>query len=400
LIEMKDAAAVFTHLLTHASPPYIFWRSPEGEIWVGGGMSDERVPRDPKDWRGWLSRPNGTETAPARLPQFLLLGFDPVSSAGGNWEGFPLAQLFRPAIGYHLDGNEETFFGLEAGDIPEVRSAEAAAFPVQGQIHIPDWAAEQYVERVRRGLQRIEAGAFQKIVLARSIGIELTTAFAPARALASLQQQPHSFAICYSPDGSRFFLSATPERLGRVRNGRFTTMALAGTMTRQRVAQDGFDTLLLNAKERAEHAYVTEMIRTELAAFADDVQVDDVQLLTLPHITHILTHMKCVLHPGRGMLDVVSALHPTPAVAGTPRVSAGKAIPELESFQRGLYAGCIGWVDARGNGDAAVAIRSAVVHGKTAHAFAGAGIVAESDPLDEERETRAKLQTILDILGS
>lgn len=215
-----------------------------------------------------------------------------------------------------------------------------------------------------------------------------------------MQLQPHAFSLCYSPDGRRYFLSATPERLGSVHDGEFSTMALAGTLTRSDGAAGDPDALLADAKERAEHAYVVEMIREGISAYCSQLSVEDVRLLDLPHVTHILTRIEGVLSDGYGLNNMIAALHPTPAVAGTPREEACRSITAIEPFPRGLYAGCIGWMDSSGSGDAAVAIRSAVVAGKEAHAFAGAGIVRESDPTEEERETRAKLQTVLDILGA
>jgi isochorismate synthase EntC len=106
------------------------------------------------------------------------------------------------------------------------------------------------------------------------------------------------------------------------------------------------------------------------------------------------------MREGRGMRDVIASLHPTPAVAGTPRTAAQELIAALEPFHRGLYAGCIGWFSSDGDGDAAVAIRSALVHGREALVWAGAGIVKGSSAAAEEHETQAKLRTMLDILGA
>ena len=102
----------------------------------------------------------------------------------------------------------------------------------------------------------------------------------------------------------------------------------------------------------------------------------------------------------RDLRHVLAALHPTPAVAGTPRDAAMRQIAALEPFDRGLYAGCAGWFFPRGDGDAAVTIRSALVRGTDALVWSGAGIVRESNAAAEERETRAKLQTMLDVLGA
>ncbi|MDT8325108.1 MAG: isochorismate synthase, partial [Bacteroidota bacterium] len=384
----------------HAPPPYLYWRSPENALRVAAGMESSSAPSPGEDWRAWLRDSSVAETS-GEVARIFTLAFDPGSTQDGPWEQFPGARIWRPAAMYAAEGDVEAFHGMSAHDVPaqDDVAEQASAFPHRGGIHIPARDDAQYRQRVAAGLDLLADGGLRKIVLARSMRVELDTAFDPLRALTSLQQA-HTFGICYSPDGRHYFISATPERLARVRAGRFSTMALAGTLPHRQTGEAGRQELLENAKERAEHAYVTEMIREALAPFSAEMEVDDVRLLALPHITHILTRIEGQLDAGYGMLDVVSALHPTPAVAGTPRDAATAGIRALEDFSRGLYAGCIGWVDAAGNGDAAVAIRSAVAHERTAHAFAGAGIVAGSDPMDEEAETRAKLQTALDILGT
>jgi isochorismate synthase EntC len=158
--------------------------------------------------------------------------------------------------------------------------------------------------------------------------------------------------------------------------------------------------LLGDEKERAEHAYVVEMIREAASTFATGTEVQDVRVLELPHVRHMLTQISGQMAPECGMRHLIAALHPTPAVAGTPRAEAMRLIAELEPFDRGLYAGCAGWFVGDGDGDAAVTIRSALVRGTDATLWSGAGIVRHSDAEAEERETRVKLQTMLDVLGA
>jgi isochorismate synthase EntC len=244
--------------------------------------------------------------------------------------------------------------------------------------------------------------------------------------ICGMLRQPHSFTVCYSPDGEQYFLSATPERLGRIAGGQFETMALAGTLTGNGAAgnENGRDEnggrenggrenggrengtavlshedLLTDRKERAEHGYVVDMIREAAGSFASDVTTRDVRVLELPHLRHILTGISGRMHAGFGLRHAIAALHPTPAVAGTPRAEALQLIDALESFDRGMYAGCVGWFLGEDEGDCAVTIRSALLRGSEALLWAGAGIVRESDAAAEERETRAKLQTMLGILG-
>ncbi|MBN1447779.1 MAG: isochorismate synthase [Bacteroidetes bacterium] len=399
---MKDPVAVFTALLQQREPPYLFWRSPEGEIWITAGQNALPQPPASSSWREWLHRHASDICARDRtVPSFFVFAFAPEQPSQDIWEGFPSAALICPSVAYHQQWDSERFIGTDDIVVPGEDSLPTqSAFPERGQISINDWQAEPYRGAIVQGLHLLQSGILEKIVLARTIRIGLSATFDVRRTLRSLLLQPHAFTLCYSPDGERYFLSATPERLGRVQDGEFSTMALAGTLAREtdRVADP--DVLLADAKERAEHAYVVEMIQKGAAPFCRELVVDDVRLLDLPHVTHILTRIHGRLADGYGLSDLIASLHPTPAVAGTPRQQACREITRIEGFRRGLYAGCIGWMDAAGNGDAAVAIRSAVVMGKDAWAFAGAGIVRESEPREEERETRAKLQTILDILGS
>lgn len=386
-------------LLRHAPPPYLYWKSPEGEIWITAGAEQRLHPPD-GDWREWLRSEAFTVSPHADLARFVVLGFSPDSAAQDPWTYFPRMELLDPSKGYHVRDGREIFIGLTKEDYPEETSEKPGRpFNEHVGLQIREWGVDEYRRVVDEGLARIRTGDLEKIVLARSVGIDLRTTFDPTRTIAALQHQPHSFGLLYSPDGERFFLSATPERLGRIRDGKFSTMALAGTHPVMDHGDDG-SALLGNAKERAEHTYVVDMIRKEAITFCDDNITDTMQVLSLPHVTHILTRIEGRVRSGHGMSDVIAALHPTPAVAGTPRDVASEEIAALEAFDRGLYAGCMGWVDRNGDGDAAVTIRSAVVNAHTATAFAGAGIVEGSAPEEEERETRAKLQTMLDILGS
>ncbi|MCB2203422.1 isochorismate synthase [bacterium] len=392
---MKDVRAIYRMLIERHAPPFLFWHAPGGDVHCAAGVRAEQQCPAGVDWRQWLRDAAVGEDG---VPSFFALPFEADEVGEGEWEGFSAARIWQPAQHYHFDGIREHLSGMPLQTPPTASMEDSdIAWHTAAAIHVPSWDADVYEQRVRRGLQLLHAELLQKIVLARAVAIEMDVPFNPTRLLPVLQQ-PHSFGICYSPDGRRFFLSATPERLARVHDGTVSTMALAGTMSHAEATEPA--SLLKNTKERAEHAYVSTMIRDALAEFVHELKSEDVQLLRLPHITHILTRIEGRLRDGAGMLDVISALHPTPAVAGTPRSAAAKHIRELEQFPRGLYAGCIGWTDAEGNGDAAVCIRSAIIEGRQARAFAGAGIVSASDPVAEEKETRAKLQTVLDILAS
>jgi isochorismate synthase EntC len=156
-----------------------------------------------------------------------------------------------------------------------------------------------------------------------------------------------------------------------------------------------------SAKEQAEHRLVVDDVRAKLGRLGDRYpDTSGPGVVRLSTVAHLATTVRCRLtDPSTSALHVATLLHPTPAVAGVPEAAALAAIAELEGFDRGLYAGPVGWVDARGDGDWAVALRSATLDGTRARLVAGAGIVDGSDPEREWDETEAKLSTMRSALS-
>jgi menaquinone-specific isochorismate synthase len=198
------------------------------------------------------------------------------------------------------------------------------------------------------------------------------------------------------------FLGASPELLVR-RRGRWAwSQPMAGTVERGGSrAEDKrlVSRLRSSPKERDEHRLVVEDVRRRLAAVSQEVFVKGPEPVGLSSVTHLATTITARLDvPAPSALALAGTLHPTPAVAGQPRDAALAAIAELEGFDRGEYAGPVGWVDSRGDGDWAVAIRCAFVDGRRAFLPAGAGIVAGSVPESEWTETQAKLEPMMRAL--
>lgn len=159
--------------------------------------------------------------------------------------------------------------------------------------------------------------------------------------------------------------------------------------------------LVTSAKDRAEHAVVIDDVVANLTPVCEMVFAHEPGVVRLSNVAHLATTVAGLLHePPPSALAVTGCLHPTPAVAGAPRQPALAAIAEMENFDRGLYAGPVGWVDRRGDGEWAVALRSAELRGNRAVLTAGAGIVADSDADAEWRETSAKLEAMLDVLSA
>ena len=367
------------------------------------------------------------------IPALYLSFFDPAAGTNPTWASFSPVSCYQPASGILVRNGVEQHWGVATtfaarsehsvggnshGDTPGVHDASPADAPAAASrdVVVSDWGEEEYRARVEAALVHLRSDELGKVVMARQCRVLLPKPGDIRNIICGMLRQPHSFTVCYSPDGAQYFLSATPERLGRIAGGQFETMALAGTLTGNGAAdnengrdenggrENGTDVLshenlLSDRKERAEHGYVVDMIREAAGSFASDVTTRDVRVLELPHLRHILTGISGRMRAGYGLRHAIAALHPTPAVAGTPRVEALQLIDALESFDRGMYAGCVGWFLGEDEGDCAVTIRSALLRGSEALLWAGAGIVRESDAAAEERETRAKLQTMLGILG-
>ena len=199
------------------------------------------------------------------------------------------------------------------------------------------------------------------------------------------------------------FLGATPERLVRTVGRSFETVAIAGSAARGADPADDARlaaALLASEKDREEHAVVVDTLRSNLSPIVESLHVAEAPaILPLHHVQHLVTPITGTLRDEAGLLALGGQLHPTPAVGGAPRDVALDLIAEHEGFDRGWYAGPIGWLGADGDGELMVALRCGLVAGRDATLFAGCGIVADSDPAREWDESRLKLRTMTTALG-
>ncbi len=263
---------------------------------------------------------------------------------------------------------------------------------------------ETWHNLVSDATQRIRRGELDKVVLARARQMRFTKPIDPTHILTKLQQNyPNCYRFLFEPIPGHAFYGATPELLAQVNNCTLSTVALAGSIKRgQTPAEDeALGLQLLNTpKEQIEHAHVVEAIQENLEPLVSNLRVDTPPgLCRLSNIQHIQTPIEGDLSGPCDTLRVVEALHPTPALGGRPRRIALPIINESEPVSRGWYGAPIGWLDHRNNGMFAVAIRSAVSVGHQAQLFAGAGIVAESEPDKEWRETQLKFKPLMDALS-
>lgn len=282
---------------------------------------------------------------------------------------------------------------IGTGEQP-LRSATATVAPSRlswsdGALSAPAWA-----RAVAAAVGHIKDGRLGKVVLARDL---LVRTGEPIDARVLLSRLAGRFPGCYTFSCAGL-VGATPELLIRRTGDAVESLVLAGTTARGGTpAEDRAraEALRGSAKDLEEHAYAAEMVRDALGPLCTELHVpDEPRLLTLPNVQHLASPVHGRLDRDRSVLDVLAALHPTPAVCGTPTDVAMDVIGELEAMDRGRYAGPVGWVDARGDGEWGIALRCAEIDGDRARLFAGCGIVAGSDPQAELTEAQNKFRAM------
>jgi isochorismate synthase len=266
---------------------------------------------------------------------------------------------------------------------------------------------DDYGERVRAAVARIGAGELRKVVLARTAEVETGRGVDPRsllHRLRSVDPGAYAFAVPAGPvPGHGQLVGASPELLVSRRGRDVRANPLAGSAPRagdpddDRASAEG---LMSDAKNLEEHAIVVEAVAAALARVCDELTWDRAPvLLETANVWHLSTRFRGVLRePPSNALELVASLHPTPAVCGDPTGVARTTIRELEPFDRGCYGGPVGWIDADGDGEWAIALRCASLRGERATLYAGAGIVAGSRPADEVDETDRKFRAFLDAL--
>jgi isochorismate synthase len=274
----------------------------------------------------------------------------------------------------------------------------------------PDPEPDDYAEAVARAAKRIRSGSLRKVVLARTLLVDAGRELDAKQLLWRLRAvDPDCYAFAGPeppPELARaggVLVGASPELLVLRRGREVRATPLAGSAPRFgafRRDQISAQRLLSSEKDREEHAVVVEDVARVLGGFCDDLaHPREPELLGTANVWHLATPFSGRLHdPSMTALDLVAGLHPTPAVCGTPREEAREALSEFEPIDRGCYAGPVGWMDADGDGEWAIALRCAEITGTTARLFAGAGIVADSIPEEELDETEAKFRALLDSL--
>lgn len=270
-----------------------------------------------------------------------------------------------------------------------------------GPVPTQDIAAEVWRGKVTDAVAAIRAGDLHKVVLARTRTVPMGVGVdAVLRALWAAQPDAYLFAFAR---GDGCFLGASPERLVEFRDGRLATCALAGSAPRggDPAEDDRFGRDLLgSAKDRYEHALVVDGLRTALAPVCRALEMPaEPGLHKLRHVQHLITPISARPANDVQLLTLLQRLHPTAAVGGLPRDRAMAYIRDREGLGRGWYAGPVGWIDDRGEGEFAVALRSALLREGHATLFAGCGLVGDSRAEDEYRESEIKMRAMATALN-
>lgn len=342
---------------------------------------------------------------------------DNVKGANATWwEDFgsyrfimPRFELLRQSDGTHLacnvvlgsDGPSADVVLNELGDIVSpIESNDTELSGILARSDRPD--LEGWNAMVKAALESILTNKLEKLVLARQASFELSAPLNPIRLLQRLKEaMSKCYLFGFQLGDSLAFVGASPERLYHRHQRTINSEAVAGTRPRgtSKDADKALGEQLLHSeKDLLEHQYVAAHVQKVLGNLCPTgVHKDDLSLLQLATVQHLITHFKGKLAPGLSDADILAAMHPTPAVGGYPVDRAVETIDRLEPFDRGWYAGPVGWV-GRDAAEFAVAIRSGLVAGDKLHLFAGAGIVRGSTAESEWSEIESKLSGFTKVI--
>ena len=267
---------------------------------------------------------------------------------------------------------------------------------------IPD--QKEWRSMVTQALEDINHGDYEKIVVARSLDIKASRSWDVSPILKHLRMANPDATVFAWQQQNTTFLGASPEQLVAVQGRQLQTICLAGSSNRGLTPEEDSrlaEELRAHPKHRHEHHLVCRHIQDALAPLCRDLHIPvEPTVQKLPSVQHLSTPVEGTLLPNASIWTAAAALQPTPAVAGLPVEQAAHWIAQHEPFSRGWYAGTIGQVDLAGNGSFVVSLRSAVLSGNRAVAYAGCGIVTGSNPDQEFEESRWKLRPILEALGA
>ncbi len=360
--------------------------------------------------RALVDRPGGGDL-PGLRPR--LLGgfrFNPNVPAKTPWEGFGAGWLVLPRVLFLATGESNALILAPSAAPNDVAALVERAQRSPGDLDATALRVETPIDRERwlssvaTIASEVRAGLYEKAVLASTQTLAGDAPISIGRALARLRANYADCHLFTMTSGDATFLGASPELLVSLTQGRVRALGLAGSTRRGTDPEEDErlgTALLESAKNRIEHETVVRAIRERLDGATEDlVAPNQPQLRRLRNIQHLSTEISGRVRPGVDVLDLVQRLHPTPAVCGWPFERAREVITQHEAFDRGWYAGPVGWMDGAGDGEFAVGLRSAVVRGPRAWLFAGNGIMGDSVPQQELDEVQLKYRPLSEALGA
>ena len=295
---------------------------------------------------------------------------------------------------YYIVENGESFY-LHAGESVPIKNYEVPRVHhnyKETSDDKADW--NRLMNAIADGISR---GEMTKVVSSREVEFTSETPYNVASILANLvDNNPNCFIFGYEKDG-RTFVGASPEILVRHRGSEILSYALAGTAPKDGPNAWTKEQLLTNKKNLVEHNIVRDRIVNTMKAITPDVTVGETGIMELSHLYHLRTIITAK-DSTKSLVEWAKLLHPTPALGGEPREKALALLQEYESHERGMYAAPFGFMKDMGDGIVVVAIRSALIMDNVLYAYAGCGVVADSDSDEEYAETNNKMRTILDAL--
>jgi salicylate biosynthesis isochorismate synthase/menaquinone-specific isochorismate synthase len=389
-----------------ATPGGVGLEGPDGEL-IDEESGDDRLAAAGRLWARFADAIDVETSTPQATGAVALGGFAfrPDRDPKEPWSGFPALLLRVPELAVtRVRGR--TFVTAATPDAERMLDLEPAAFraPSAHKLDVePVRNPVAWTGAVSSAARRLRAGEAAKVVLAREMVAHGDGVISAGRVAAALRAAyPACFTYLMTGADGTAFAGASPELLIRRSGGVALSQPMAGSTARGRdEAEDErlAAQLSASAKDRAEHELVASYVSERLGRFSDQVRSRGPEIVRFTNIQHLATTVEARL-PGAApsALELAAALHPTPAVGGWPVAPALRIIDELEGMERGWYAGGVGWIDRRGDGEFAVALRCGLLWEDGARLYAGNGMMPDSDPAAELGETELKLRALLGAL--
>ncbi|WP_034263269.1 isochorismate synthase [Bacillus sp. J33] len=408
-----------------------FWKDPSGETYIIGlgickqiqsDQSNGRFESVEKEWKRFIDNSlvfNPYEKNATGPVMFGGFSFDPLKPKTKLWSKYSDSLFHVPTYMYsevngqaYLTTNvvctqhdDQSLFEKIGAERGAILSSIEGFIPESENVLLKeaDINPKKWMDNVETIVEELKAGSLKKVVLARESRLVFKKPIEIERVLANLiKLQRESFIFAFESNGD-CFIGASPERLIKKYGENVFTTCLAGSIPRGKTKEDDHilgDALLSDQKNLTEHQFVVDMIKEAMEESCTEVELPEKpQLMKMRDIQHLYTPVIGKTRDDASLLALVDRLHPTPALGGLPKKEAVERIREVEELDRGFYAAPLGWMDFRGNGEYAVAIRSGLIQDNEASIFAGCGVVQDSNAESEYQETKIKFRPMLTALG-